>query len=152
MFPAQNISSLAVQLCREDMKYFNFFNVTVYQNTYSFFLRSFSLAFMHWYVQFINQGFKCFRVNFFILKFHCFMFRLNFITSKYSFFRQKRCQLGIVPYHYFQTRQILGQFLANIFSTVLVLPTLIVLRTLTNLLEQFRKIFLFFTFVCLNFR
>ena len=85
------ISSLAVQLCREDMKYFNFFNVTVYQNTYSFFLRSFSLAFMHWYVQFINQGFKCFRVNFFILKFHCFMFLLNFITSKYSFFRQKRC-------------------------------------------------------------
>ena len=30
MFPAQKIYSLAVQLCREDMKYLNFFDVIVY--------------------------------------------------------------------------------------------------------------------------
>ena len=53
----------------------------------------------------------------FILKFHCFMLLLNFITSKYSFFRR---YLGI--YQYFQICLVLrGSFLINISSTALVL-------------------------------
>ena len=37
-------------------------------------------------LQFINK--QAFKWTYFILKFHCFMLLLNFITSKYSFFRR----------------------------------------------------------------
>ena len=61
----------------EDMKYFNILQIMNY-NTNSFFLRSSSL--MLWSGSLI----KILSVsdhNFFILKFHCFMSFLNFITS-----------------------------------------------------------------------
>ena len=41
-----------------------------------------------WSVEFINQGLCLAERNFFIWQFHCFMLLLNFITSKYSFFRR----------------------------------------------------------------
>ena len=55
--------------------------------------------------------------NFFILKFHCIMLLLNFITSKYSLFRQSgglfRNATSISRYVWL----VLGSFLINISST-----------------------------------
>ena len=47
-----------------------------------------------------------FELNFFILKFHCFMLLLNLITFKYSFFRS----IIQVRYQYFWMCLVLGQF------------------------------------------
>ena len=77
----------------EDMKYFNILQIINY-NTNSSFLRSSSL--MHWSGSLI----KILSVsdhNFFILKFHCFMTFLNFITSKYSFFRWIKHMVPVFP-------------------------------------------------------
>ena len=52
-------------------------SMSVYYNTNSFFLRRIShLCSDCWSVQFINSE---------VLKFHCFMLLLNFVTSKYSY-------------------------------------------------------------------
>ena len=56
-----------------------------------------SLLCMHWSVHFINQGFKTFELNFFILKCHCFMFLFNFMTFKYSLFRRITCMVPVFP-------------------------------------------------------
>ena len=105
---------------------------------------------MHWSAQFINQSSKFFEQNFSILKCHCIIYLLDFLISKYSFYRR----IIQVCYQYFQTCLVLS-FLINVFSTALALPALIVLKTLlkcstrglcSNLLEQFPKSFQFFYF------
>ena len=55
LFPAQNASSLAVQLYHVYIQYFYFFNVTI---TTFFFQRSFFIFCMHWSGHFTNQGFS----------------------------------------------------------------------------------------------
>ena len=60
--------------------------MSVYCN--SFFLRRFSLILYTGLFSSLIKVLSVFGHNFFTLKFHCFMFLLNFITSKYSFFRR----------------------------------------------------------------
>ena len=59
-------------------------SMLVYYNTNIFFLRSFSPSLFSSSIKVSSVS----KHNFFILKFHCFMLLLNFITSKYSFFRR----------------------------------------------------------------
>ena len=139
------------------------FSMSVHYNTNSSFLRSFSFA-----TDLFSSLIKILSVskhNFFIVKFHCFMFLLNFITSKNSFFfiTYKYSYLGMVPVLNMPNMQskyaqFLISFLKNLLycflslSTALSLslsfsvPVLIVLRTLANLLEQFLKSLQFLLF------
>ena len=132
------------------MKYFNFINVSILYNTNRFF----SEKFLTYVLPGLFSSLTVIIVlnasehNFFILKFHCFMLFLNFITSRYSLFRRIiRYGTNISRYAKF-----LVSVLVNVSSTTLSLPVLIVLRALTNLLEEFPKRFWFFTFLFLNFQ
>ena len=69
-------------------EYFNFAKVILLQNKYLFLEKFITYELLGLFIQFINQGFKCFGWTFFILKFHCFMLLLNFITSKCSFLKR----------------------------------------------------------------
>ena len=81
-----------------------YYNTTY--NTNSLFLRSFSYAHLPGLSTSIIKVLSVSENNFFILKFHCFMLLLNFIASKYSFFRR----IIQVWYQYFQICLVLGQF------------------------------------------
>ena len=77
LFPAPSISLLAVQLYRVRHKIF-WLCQCWYTISNTFFLRSFSPSL----VSLLTKVLSVCRHKFFILKFYCFMFLLNFITSK----------------------------------------------------------------------
>ena len=80
------------------------------------------------------------------------MFLLNFVTWKYSFFKQKG-YLDMLPvFPDKPSFRFFVNFLVKIPSIALVLPPLTVLITLANLLDEFMKIFYFFTLLFLNFQ
>ena len=91
--------------CTTFLHYISSFEGTSYKNllynTNSFFFWEVSLLRTDcWFVEFINQGFKCLSpsiANFFILKLHCFMLLLNSITSKYKIQFCQKDYLGMLP-------------------------------------------------------
>ena len=78
------VSRLTVQVYRARQN-ISTLSIIVYYKTNSFFSdKFFTYALSGLFCSLI----KVFEHNFFILKFHCFMLLLSFITSKYSFFRR----------------------------------------------------------------
>ena len=77
-------------------------SMLVYTN--NFFLRSVSL--MPGLFSSLIKVLSVSKHTFFILEFHCFMLLINFVTSKYSFFRK----IIYIWYQYFQICLVLGHF------------------------------------------
>ena len=128
------------------MKYFNFLKVRRYTLIQiAFFWEVFDLrtGLFSSLIKFLSV----FEHNFFILKFHCFMLLLNFITWKsfffYSFFKQKG-YLDMVPvFPGKPSSRFLVNFLVNIPSIALVLPPLTALVTLAICWRSLWKYFSF---------
>ena len=85
LFPAQNVSSLAVQLYYVGHVIFQFFQCYYYKKLFSEKILFYACTGL---LTSLIKVLKVLEHNFFILKFHCFMFLFSFITSKYSFFRK----------------------------------------------------------------